>query len=237
MTEEIPKDDRRHHAEIIGWIGLADHDYLGARVLINNALLLQGAILSCTAIEKYLKMIHKIRGWTYPYRNHDLIDLNNRAKLNGLDLKLNENYLSLLTKLYKMRYPDAVEADFNYAINQAKLLVGLDETVYAIRHRLQIINADPDKKRESQFEHWISSNYNHLTRMNHAYCPEVKRELLFQNPSVWNEQRFVGGKAWMEAGYTANVKDDGVYDLPGLVPGENDRQFKFQEAPMDLQNK
>ncbi len=233
----VSEEDKQRNIEVIGWIGLADDDYVAARVLINNGLLVQGAILSTTAIEKYLKMVHRIRNWSFPRRNpHDLLDLYRSAKSKGLDLNLNENYLTLLTKIYKMRYPDGVEADFNFAINQAKLLVALDECVYAVRHRLTLTSAEPDKKRETKFEHWINSNYNHLMRMNHAYCNEVKRELLFENPSIWHEARFVGGKNWMEAGYTAPANDDDVYNLEGLKPGETNRQFHFQEAPIDLKD-
>jgi hypothetical protein len=72
-------------------------------------------------------------------------------------------------------------------------------------------------------------------RMNHMYCDEVKREDLFKVASIYQEIRFVGGNNWMEAGYTAFVKDDGVYEQEGLKPGEGERQFKFQAAPLDLE--
>ena len=237
MEESISQEDLKRNTEVIGWIGLADDDYVAARVLINNALLTQGAILSATAIEKYLKMVHRIRKWSFPRRDpHNVLDLHNNAKINGLFLNLNEDYLTFLVKIYRMRYPDKIEADFNFVLNQAKLLAALDESVFAIRHRLTLTSTRPDEKRESKFEHWISLNYNHLMRMNHVYCPEVKREDLFTNPSICHEARFVGGKTWMEAGYTAVVADDGVYNLEGLRPGGNDREFHFQSAPIGMES-
>ena len=234
-TETISQEDSKINTEVIGWIGLADDDYVAARLLINNALLVQGAILSVTAIEKYLKMVHKIRRLSFPRRDpHNLLDLYNSVKSKGLDMGLNVDYLALLVKVYRMRYPDKIEADFNFVLNQAKLLAALDESVYAIRHRLVVVSTQPEEKRESKFEYWISSNYNHLMRMNHCYCAEVKRENLFKNPSIYREVRFVKGKTWMEAGYTAAVEDDSVYNLEGLRPGETDRVFHFQKAPIDM---
>ena len=43
--------------EAMTWLDLADEDYVAARVLILNDFLIHGAMLSNTAIEKYLKMI------------------------------------------------------------------------------------------------------------------------------------------------------------------------------------
>jgi hypothetical protein len=39
----------------------------------------------------------------------------------------------------------------------------------------------------------------------------------------------------MEAGYTAIAEDDGIYNIEGLRPGENDRQFQMQAAPIDME--
>ncbi len=167
--------------DVIGWIQLADADYVAARVLLNNALLPQGAILSSTAIEKYLKMVHQIKRWPFS-RTHDVVELFRSAKERGLILDLNENYLLFLAKIYRFRYPDELEADFNFAVNQAKLLTALDEAVHTIRKRLQIVSKVGSETARSQFDDWIDSNYNHLMRMNHKYCKEVSRELLFKTP-------------------------------------------------------
>ena len=40
--------------EAMTWLDLADEDYVAARVLILNDFLIHGAMLSNTAIEKYL---------------------------------------------------------------------------------------------------------------------------------------------------------------------------------------
>ena len=236
-NDPITQEERERNIEVIGWIDSADNDYIAARVLINNGLLIQGATLSCTAIEKYLKMVHRIRNWDMGLRGdpHNLLDWYRSAKKKGLDLKLNEDYLTSLIKIYRLRYPNKIEADYNFSINQAKLLVALDDSVYAVRHRLTLRSDKPEQKRESRFDHWVSSNYNHLMRMNHMYCKEVKREDLFKVASICQEIRFVGGKNWMEAGYTAFVEDDGAYMQDGLKPGQNERQFKFQAAPIDLE--
>ncbi len=219
-------------SNVIGWIQLADDDYIAARVLINNALLPQGAILSATAVEKYLKMVHQIRRAPFS-KTHNVMDLYKSVKKLGVSFELNENYLLFLSKIYRFRYPDELEADFNFAVNQAKLLTALDESVHRIRKGLVIVSKEGAPPSKQQFEHWIDSNYNPLMRMNHAYCSEVAREDLFKKPSIWHEVRYVGGKAWLEMGYTGAAQDDGVYQMDGLKPGENDRQFRMQSEPID----
>jgi hypothetical protein len=48
--------------EILGFLGGAAKDYIGARVLLNARLPVQGAILASTAIEKYFKTVMAFRG-------------------------------------------------------------------------------------------------------------------------------------------------------------------------------
>jgi hypothetical protein len=68
--------------------------------------------------------------------------------------------------------------------------------------------------------------------MNHAFG-KVKREDVFSKPSTWHEMRFVNGKVWLEMHYTANVKDDNIYNLEGMKQGKNDREFNLNAEPID----
>jgi hypothetical protein len=64
----------------------------------------------------------------------------------GSDLDLNESYLRLLQKAYKLRYPDDAADGFNIALNQVRLLVELARTVKKIIERFHIVRTDQDQK-------------------------------------------------------------------------------------------
>src|SRR5882724_1639959 len=108
MLGPVTIKDPKKKSTIIGWLNVADDDYLSARVLIDNGLLIQGAVLSCTSIEKYLKMIHAIFDIKFASRGdpHNVLDLYKSIKKHDAKINLNEDYLKLLVKIYKFRYPD-----------------------------------------------------------------------------------------------------------------------------------
>ena len=112
-------------------------------------------------------------------------------------------------------------------------MVALDESVYDLRKGIQIINERGEEQMNSRLYTLISSNDLRMTRANHSFG-KVKREDLFSKPSLWYEIRFVNGKTWLEAHYTANVKDDGKYNVEGMEQGENERQFKLKSKPIDI---
>src|SRR5208282_890929 len=108
------------------WLRWADTDYLAARLTLLAGLLVQGAALSDTAIEKYLKSLFSHRQLPIP-RSHRVSELYERIrKETGTDLSINESYLRLLEKAYTLRYPDEVTEGFNLALNRVRLLAELD---------------------------------------------------------------------------------------------------------------
>ncbi len=222
--------------EIIAWLQLADDDYIAARTLLRQGFLVQGAIFSHSSIEKYLKLVHRIQNISFKTRGekaHNLLKLYEKLKKNDSRKDLNESYLSLLVKVYKLRYPDRLNEEFNLALHQAKTLVGLDETVFKIRSRIQIKGADPD--RPFEFEKLISENYEPLLQGNHSFG-KAKRADLFKEPLLWYETRVLKNGNWMKATYVATAKDDGNYDLEGLRRGSSDREFILQNAPINSEN-
>jgi HEPN domain-containing protein len=81
--------------KIVDWINWADTDYIAARQLLLGNLLVPGAALSNTAIEKYFKTILLIK--KVPNRKvHHIPKLFQLLKRNGIILNLNEDYLDLL---------------------------------------------------------------------------------------------------------------------------------------------
>jgi hypothetical protein len=117
------------------WVGWADNDYIAARQMLLENQLLPGSGLSNMAIEKYLKTFLVILNLKFPkgYQGHNVSNLYETLKKEGLALELNEEYLALLFKSYGLRYPDKLKPGDNILLCRTKLLVELDHTVYEIR--------------------------------------------------------------------------------------------------------
>jgi HEPN domain-containing protein len=95
------------------WIRWADADYLSARLLLLQGLLVQGAALANTAIEKYLKAVFCHAQVKIPH-GHAIDALYAKVKAIGpTNLDLNESFLRLLRKAYKLRYPDDLNKVFS----------------------------------------------------------------------------------------------------------------------------
>src|SRR4051812_16410463 len=90
---------------LLHWLTWADADYLAARRLLTDGLLLQGAVLANTAIEKYLKALLSLHGGKV-VRLHDPLLIYREVKKYRSSLELDEKFLELLGKSYRMRYPD-----------------------------------------------------------------------------------------------------------------------------------
>ncbi|MDQ1313134.1 MAG: hypothetical protein QG605_1673, partial [Euryarchaeota archaeon] len=118
------------------WIGWADNDYIAARLLLLNdvlaqgSALIQGSSLSNTAIEKYLKALFVHLDLKIPkgFKGHDISNLYGEIKKKGITLDISEDYLAMLFKSYRLRYPDLNPGD-NFILCKTKLLVELDRTV------------------------------------------------------------------------------------------------------------
>lgn len=121
--------------DVIDFLNMSFSDYLGARVLLNNNLLLQGAILASTSIEKCLKAIAASRG---NICNGHLKQAHLRI-LENFDKKLydtlNLSFLKFLIKSYKMRYLDHLKDGFTLHISRKQFLAELDFTIFEIFKR------------------------------------------------------------------------------------------------------
>lgn len=233
MFEPLTEEQQRF-SEVNAWLDLADGDYVAARTLIRNGQIIQGAILSSTAIEKYLKTIYWIKGREFERRGenaHDIVKLYNGLTTLDPRGKLNESYLRLLIRAHKLRYPDRLEPGFSIALSQVKMLVALDETVFKMRSGIKFVGAE----RKGEFEQQIENNDEFLLQGNHTFG-NAKRVELFQRPLLWNEMRVVRNGSWLRISYVAMAEDDGEYDLGGLIPGSSDREFKIQSPIQEEKN-
>jgi len=200
---------------IINWLGWADNDYLAARSLLLDHFIIQGAILSNTAVEKYLKTILLIEGKEFP-REHDVPKLYEKLISGEKNLGINKEYLNLLFKCYKMRYPDDLENGFNIALIETKMLVELDFTIHKIRGGFRF--QSDGKPIKTRIDFLLESNDENLMR-NNCYFGSSDRKKLFEEDTHCYEMRVLGPSQNLEATYqTTGVDDDGKFDLIGLKP-------------------
>lgn len=127
-------------------------DYVGARVLISNGLLLQGVVLSSTCIEKYLKAILASVGkrMNSHLQGGDLLTV---MRANGVDVTsyISHSFLMYLGRAYKFRYIEPTTGPVSIGIEQRKLLAELDYCVSQFEAALTISGSD-GSTRESPYE-------------------------------------------------------------------------------------
>ena len=112
--------------KFLGYLTAGFDDYLASRVLLNNQLLTQGAILASTAIEKYIKALMVM----YGNESHGHLKKShwNAFKHHQPTIykQVNEDFLKLCQKCYKLRYLDSLKNNFNLVIAQLEFLAELD---------------------------------------------------------------------------------------------------------------
>jgi HEPN domain-containing protein len=215
-------------AMTLRWIRWADADYLGARLLLLQGLLTQGAALANTALEKYLKAVCSYAGVKIPH-GHAVDVLYGRVKgLAPTNLSLDEGYLRLLRKAYKLRYPDELDKDFNIALNEAKLLSQLDRSVLEITQRFQITMGDKvvamvlDEAKHKHDERFL--------RKNVALDP-AQSAALFSERSYSYDFRIYKGTLYQVSYQSLRVADDFVFEVEGFT-SQSDTQFMVAYPPM-----
>lgn len=219
--------------ETLLWLKWADSDYQSARLLLLQGLLVQGAAFSNTAVEKYLKSLFAHRDLPIPH-SHNVANLYQLVKnKTGSDLDLNESYLGLLQKAYKLRYPDDVTDGFNIALNQVRLLVELDRTVEKIIERFHIVRTDRNEKIMLILERAAQDKDASVLTNNVALDPSLGARL-FSSPSHSYDFRRHKGQTY-ETNYVTEIVSDGPdYELEGFAV-VSDNQFKVAYPPI-LQN-
>jgi hypothetical protein len=206
-------------ARIVEWLTWADKDYVSARPLLLADLLIQGAVLSNTAIEKYFKTICFMGKVTFPKACHDIPKLYEILVSRRIDLGLNQEYLGLLSKVYELRYPDNLDSGYNISLSQAKLITELDSTVFKIRKGFGFKGASGEKV-GTYFDHLLELQNKILLDCNCSFGVAA-REDIFKEKNSCYELRVLDNGTIMEAEYrTTGVKDDGVFDVVGLKPGK-----------------
>jgi hypothetical protein len=130
------KNESCEKRDFYGWAGLIEITW--ARQLLISGLLVQGASLATTAIEKYLKAFFVFRDLPFP-KSHNPLSLYDQL---GFETRiLDTEFLSALAKAYTLRYPDDLPSGFNIALSQVLLLTKLDTTVHILLRDLKLRNS------------------------------------------------------------------------------------------------
>jgi HEPN domain-containing protein len=210
------------------WVRWGDLDYVAARLLLLNGLLVQGAASANTAIEKFLKAAVSYSGLAIPH-SHDVEKIYTKMRSSqSTDLELNGSFLRLLCKAYKLRYPDQLEKDFNIALNQARLLAQLDRSVLEITQRFRFTRNG--KIIPTVLEQAAATQDSRYLHGNVAVDPS-KTAQLFADPSHSYDLRNVNGQV-LEVYYQSHSQqDDLVFDLQGFFP-KSDRDFELAYRPI-----
>jgi HEPN domain-containing protein len=201
------------------WLNWADNDYIAARLLLRQGLLTQGTTLANTALEKYFKTLFVVLNKKVPH-GHDITILYQQICKEITSLKLDEEYLSLLFKAYKLRYPDDLKPHFNIVINSVSMLTELDRCVFEIRKGFTFGSVN-NKPITTAFDDWKEASSSELVGDN-CYFGTASRTELFRGTSTNYEFRVLGNGTFLEVTYLSeNIPDNGNFMLEGLKPSNN----------------
>jgi HEPN domain-containing protein len=195
---------------VVNWLRWADDDYVAARRLLLDDLLVQGAALSNTAIEKYFKTILLIKELSLS-KNHDVPKLFGMLKRQGVEIPLNENYLCLLYKAYKLRYPDELRPGFNIAIDRTRLLTELDFSVFTIRQRYKV--SGPFGAISSTVDQMQASEDSRLLEKNCYYGRQDRLAVFAENASRYCMRVLAPGFIVQATYKTKGVPDTHKFDI------------------------
>lgn len=227
----VIKSSGSQSIDAILWVGWADQDYLAARILLLSGLVVQGAALANTAIEKYLKSVCALSGIPCDGIDHDVSRLNGLLYRQGIALELNAKFLRFLNKGYKLRYPDELGSGFNIALNSIATLVEMDLTVQGIRRRFKF--QKNGKPAGTKLEGMMEGQSAQLLTNNCAIGGADKSQL-FAQPSWSYDLRVLENRVILEASYVVEqLLDDDNFERAGLVPvdGSEGKSFTFAWLP------
>lgn len=159
MTDKLSKEfSRESGLKLASFLSTGYDDYLSARILINNGLILQGTILANTAIEKYLKAILTFMEGKLKYSHKTTFLL---EEIKSFDTKLynqiNQPFVALIEKAYQMRYIDSLPNGFRICLVRRNVLAELDFIISILAKKIKLqketkYEVDEKEKKPSLYE-------------------------------------------------------------------------------------
>ncbi|MBO0939087.1 hypothetical protein J2I47_21210 [Fibrella sp. HMF5335] len=196
-------------------------DYLGARTLLVNGLLLQGAVLANTSIEKYFKGMLTAVNVPVP-RRHDI-----STKKYGNTIKshyrrlyslINWEFIKFTSEAYRTRYLDDLKAGYSIAIVRLKTLAELDFTICSIEESFRV--GDTDKPNRYRAD--IASNELLLHNLNYYLLKHDKTHFIEQLDNVIQFGIIEPNISFQLNYLTKDVKNDGKFLYKGVSSSESD---------------
>jgi hypothetical protein len=231
--KQLPRSE--YGGKVADFLEVAYKDYLAARVLFDADLLIQGAVLASTAIEKYLKAILAFRGnesHGHLKRAHWRAALNYDSRLSSI---LNPDFLKLLQNSYKLRYLDDLEVGFNLVIASREFLAELDNTALMIQESFRLKHGG--KLHVSRYHIDKKNRDPRLVHNNYLFDHQDKQRFISAEPQLVHEMRKVGAAELLEATYfTLAAPSDQQFMRPGFTPIPNSPgqyQLAFKPIPPD----
>jgi HEPN domain-containing protein len=187
----------------MGFLKNAYDDYISARTLLNRNLILQGAILANTSIEKYFKAILTFKGDTVKH-NHSIVGL--LPSIKNYDKKLHDkldmDFIEVIDKCYTLRYIDSAPANFKVVLLKKKTLAELD-FIISLMHDKMLIKTD-NREPKSSYQHDADSNRTELLENNFLFGQVTKEEYLLGLEDVY-ELTVDSNKNFIEVLYQTNI--------------------------------
>ncbi len=179
--------ERYNERLFLGYLNNSYQDYIAARILINKGLLLQGAILAHTSIEKLLKAVRlffskeKYSVLKNRYHNLDLLLDDIRHLNHDVYKSINLGFIRNLSKYYKARYFDSIKPGDRLLIYKKSLLHDLDETY---KYLYSFLKIDLDTRYISDIKEYNADLYEN----NHTLTNVCTDEYLSKNDIVYELQ-------------------------------------------------
>lgn len=198
-------------------------DYLAARSLLNSGqpeLVLPGAILASTCVEKHMKAILVVFNRLAPSEHLNKSILNSIKNCDpNLYSSLNESFLDFLRKIYGLRYPDSVKKGFTVLAVARQILAELDYTVHTIQTKFSFQQGD----RPLVLSYAACTDNKHplLMKDNHVLLGIDKTKFIEVETPAY--AMLVNTKEeLLEVTYTIMEVNNGDFMKPGLTEAQQD---------------
>ncbi len=214
------------------FLNIAYKDYLAARVLFNAQLPVQGAVLASTAVEKYFKAILAFRG----NKSQGHLKKAHFNAVKNFDSRLwsalNEEFLTLLQRVYSLRYQDDLEKNFNVVIASREFLAELDHTAVMIQESFKL--QQDGKEAVLMYHQDRKSNDPRLLLNNHVLSGMRKQVFIAAEPQFVYEVHNCPLQGFIEISYFAKSQpSDGKFMRPGFAPKDS-HGMTYQMALLPL---
>lgn len=151
-------------------------DYVAARILLEHKMLLQGATLACTAVEKYLKYIYIFEGLKLKGHLNNLSQI--KLKEISSKFKINLDFLKLLQIIYQVRYIDNLKQEVSFSIERLKFLAELDSVIKNLSDVVKLY--DNNGKLLSSYNSVVNSKKHDISNENWIISGVEKKQFVSQ---------------------------------------------------------